>query len=166
MSADHASGAVLIEENTLLQASLSIDSEVFLPGWKAVGNFDADALGRKIEEANWNFFCLAGEANVTVLGRHRPGALRKAGKRVLLKREDKGFNSLQITKVVSKRFLGIPFMKVTALSRHIQESVSLLPAKDVVLVTRPLAAPGIGVARSMEARQTVTSQHTALISSS
>jgi hypothetical protein len=166
MSADHSSGTVLIRENTLLPAGLSIESEAFLPGWKAVGNFDACELGRKIEEVKWNFFYLAGEVSVTVLGRYRPETLRKAVKRVLLKREDKRLNSLQITKVVSKRFLGIPLVKVTAHSRHIQESVFLLPAKDVVLVTRPLAAPEIGAARSMEARQTVTRQHTALISSS
>jgi hypothetical protein len=166
MSPDHTSGTVLIRENTLLPAGLSIESEAFLPGWKAVGNLDAYQLARKIEEVNWNFFYLAGEVSVTVLGRYRPETLRKAVKCVLLKREDKRFNSLHITKVVSKRFLGIPFMKVTAHSRHIQESVFLLPAKDVGLVTRPLVAPEIGSPRSTEAGQTVTRQHTALISSS
>jgi len=166
MSIDHAAGTVLIRENTLLPAGLSIESEAFLPGWKAVGNFDACELDRKIAEVNWNFFYLAGEVSVTVLGRYRPGTLRKAVKRMLLKREEKRFNSLQISKAVSKRFLGIPFVKVTAHSRHIQESVSLLPAKDVVLVTPPLAAPEIAAARSTEAGQTATRQHTALISSS
>jgi hypothetical protein len=166
VSADHASGTVLIQENTLLPAGLSIESEAFLPGWKAVGNLDAYELGRKIAEVNWNFFYLAGEVSATVLGRYGPETLRKAVKRVLLKREEKRFNSFEITKVVSKRFLGIPFVKVTAHSRHIQESVSLLPAKDVVLVTRPLAAPEIAIATSTDDGQTGTRQHTALISSS
>lgn len=166
MSADHTSGTVPIQENTLLPAGLSVESEAFLPGWKAVGNFDAYELGRKIEEVNWNFFYLAGDVSVTVLGLYRPGTLRKAVKRVLLKCEDKKSSSLQITKVVSKRFLGIPLVKVTAYSRHIQESVFLLPEKDIVLVTRPLAAPEIGSQRRMAARQTVKRQRAALISSS
>jgi hypothetical protein len=122
MSLDHASGTVLIQDNTMLPASLSIESEAFLPGWKTVANVDAYELGRKIEEVNWNFFYLAGEVSATVLGRYKPGTLRKAVKRVLLKREDKGFNSLQIMKVFSKRFLGIPFTRVIAHSRHIQKS--------------------------------------------
>jgi hypothetical protein len=28
----------------------------FLPGWKAVKNFDGYEVGRKIEEAKWHFF--------------------------------------------------------------------------------------------------------------
>jgi hypothetical protein len=166
MLATNMSGTILIRDDTPLPAGLAIESEAFLPGWKAVKNLDRHELGRRIEGAKWNFFYLAGEIRVTVLGRYGRETLRRAVKCVLLKREDQRFNSLQITKVVAKSFLGIPFLKLTAHSRHIQESVFLLPAKEVALATRPLAAPEIGGARSMEARQTVTSQHTALISSS
>jgi len=74
---------------------------------------------------------------------------------VLAKQEGQKFNSLEITKVVSKRFLGIPFMSVTAHSRHIQQGVALVPAKDFVL--RMPAAPKGNVAAK---------QYTALISSS
>jgi hypothetical protein len=165
MSVDHTAGTLLIQANALLPAGLAIEWEAFLPGWKVVRNFDASGLGRKIAEMNWNFFYLAGEVSVTVLGRYGPGTLPKAVKRVLSKRQEKRFNSLQITKVVSKRFLGIPLVTVTAHTRHIQESVFLLPAKDPVWATRPLAAPEIAAAGGTEAGQTVTT-HPALISSS
>jgi len=166
MSVDHTAGTVLIQANALLPAGLAIEWEAFLPGWKVVRNFDACELGRKIAEMNWNFFYLAGEVSVTVLGRYGPGTLPKAVKRVLLKRQEKRFNSLQITRVVSKRFLGIPFVTVAAHARHIQESVFLLPAQEPVWATRPLAAPEIAAAGGTEAGQTVTRPHTALISSS
>src|SRR5437879_10191882 len=139
MSANNTSGTVLIRENTLLPAGLAVESEVFLPDWRVVKNLDRSTLARNIESANWSFFYLAGEIRATVLGRDRSGTLRRAVKCVLAKQEGRKFNSLEITKVVSKRFLGIPFMSVTAHSVHIQQGIGLVPAKDFVL--RMPAAP-------------------------
>lgn len=165
MSRDQAFGTVFIQENALLPAGLSVETEAFLPGWVAVVNLDAGELRRQIEGAGWNFFYLAGDVRVSVLGRYGPGTVRRAVKRLLFKRKDERFNSLQITKVVSKRFLGIPMVTVTAHSRHIQESAFLVPL-DVALATSPLAAPETGLPASLEVRQTVRRRHTALISSS
>ncbi len=145
---------ICIKEDTPLPANLPIESEAFLPGWKVIKNLDRSTLARNIEGANWNFFYLAGEIRATVLGRDRPGTLRRAVRRVLAKQEGQKFNSLEITKVVSKRFLGIPFMSVTAHSRHIQQGIGLVPAKDFVL--RMPAAPKGEVAAK---------QYVALISS-
>jgi predicted amino acid-binding ACT domain protein len=145
--------SILIREATPLPANLSIETEAFLPGWRVIKNLDRSTLARNIEGANWNFFYLAGEIRATVLGRDRPGTLRRAVKRVLAKQEEQRFNSLQITQAVSKRFLGIPFMRVTAHSRHIQQGMSLVPAKDFVL--RMPAAPDVVASK----------QYTALISS-
>ena len=159
--------AILIREGTLLPAGLPVESEVFLPGWRAVRNLDGYGLGRKIEEAKWNFFYLAGEIRATVLGRDRSGTLRRAVKCILTKQEGQKFNSLEITKVVSKRFLGIPFMSVTAHSRHIQEGIALVPAKDFVLRT-PVAAPesALGSGGEQHRAKVATKQYAALISSS
>ena len=145
----------MIREDTPLPAILPIESEAFLPGWRVVKNLDRSALTRNIEGANWNFFYLAGEIRATVLGRDRLGTLRRAVKCVLAKQEGQKFNSLEITNVVSKRSLGIPFMSVTAHSRHIQQGIGLVPAKDFVL--RMPAAPNGEVA---------TKQYTVLMSSS
>jgi len=155
MSSTNRTRTVFIREDTRLPATLSIESEAFLPGWRVVKNLDRQALTHEVEGANWNFFYLAGEMRATVFGREGLGALRRAVKCVLAKQEGQKFNSLEITKIVSKRFLGIPFMSVTAHSRHIQQGVGLAPAKDFVL-SMP-AAPNAEVA---------TMQYTALISSS
>ena len=154
MSSIHRTRTVFIREDTPLPA-LSIESEAFLPGWRLVKNPDRQALTRSVEGANWNFFYLAGEMRATVFGRAGLGALRRAVKCVLAKQEGQKFNSLEITKIVSKRFLGIPFMSVAAHSRHIQQGVGLVPAKDFVL--RMPSAPNGEVA---------TGQYAALISSS
>ncbi len=158
---------ILIRENTPLAANLPIESEPFLLGWRVVKNLDRSALARNIDGANWNFFYLAGEIRATVLGRDRPGTLRRAVKCVLAKQEGQKFNSLEITKVVSKRFLGIPFMSVAAHSRHLQQGIGLVPAKDFVL-RMPAAAPEsrLGSGGEQHHGEMATKQYTALISSS
>ena len=72
---------------------------------------------------------------LAVLGRSGDGAVRKAVERILKGLKGRKFNSLEITKVVSKRFLGVPYVKVFAHSRHIQEGVYLAPARDSFLKT-------------------------------
>jgi len=170
MSEMSRSGTILISEDTPLPAMLLIESEAFLPGWRVVKNLDRYALARKIEGAKWNFFYLAGETRATVLGRDRPGTLRRAVKCVLAKQEGQTFkfNSLEITKVVSKRFMGIPFMSVAAHCRHIQEGIGLVPAKNFVLRMSVGAAPRVGLdsGEQQHHAEAVTKQYTALISSS
>ena len=139
MSSIHRTRTVFIREDTQLPTTLSIETEAFLPGWRVVKDLDRQALTREVEGANWNLFYLAGEMRATVFGREGLGALRRAVRCVLAKQEGQKFNSLEITKIVSKRFLGIPFMSVAAHSRHIQQGVGLVPAKDFVL--RMPAAP-------------------------
>jgi len=68
---------ILISEDTPLAANLPIEGEAFLPGWRVVKNLDPSTLARNIDGANWNFFYLAGEIRATVLGRDRPGTLRR-----------------------------------------------------------------------------------------
>ena len=167
MSVTSMSGTILIRENTLLPTSLAIKSEVFLPGWRVVKNLDGSALARSIEGANWNFFYLAGEMRVTVLGRDRLGTLRKAVKRVLAKQQ-KQFNSLEITKVASKRFLGIPFISVAAHTRHIQQGICLVPANDFISGMAVPAAPECRPNSDGEqgCAEVIIKPYTALISSS
>jgi hypothetical protein len=131
MSGKNATGPVLIRENTLLPAGLALQSEAFLPGWRIVRDIDVYGLGRKIEEARWIFFYLAGEEKATVFGRENSGALRGAVKQILAKQGGQKYNLLEIRSIAAKRFLGIPFLSVAANSRHIQESPYLIPGSDV-----------------------------------
>ncbi len=130
MPAIEPAGNLFIRENTLLPGELIIETETFLPGWRAVKNFDGYRLGRKIEEAKWKFFYLAGEARTLVFGRLGPGTLLRAVRSIVAKPEARKFNSLEITGTHSKRFLGIPFVRVTANFRHIQQGLALVRAID------------------------------------
>ena len=164
MSKIDRTGTVLIKEGTPLPSLRSMESEQFLPGWRMVKNLDRQALTREIEGANWNFFYLAGEIRTIVFGRGGLGTLRRAVKRIVAKQEGQSFrfNSLEITKISSKWFLGIPLTSVTAHSRHIQLGIALIPAKDVL--RRPLAA--IPSARASHHGEVIAKQYAAVTSSS
>src|SRR6266481_674914 len=164
MSSINRTRTVFIREDTQLPATLAIESEQFLPGWRTVKNLDRQAVTREIEGANWNFFYLAGEIRTIVFGRGGLGTLRRAVKRIVAKQEGQSFrfNSLEITKISSKWFLGLPLTSVTAHSRHIQLGIALIPAKDVL--RRPFAA--IPSARSSHHGEVIAKQYAAVISSS
>jgi hypothetical protein len=130
-------GRIFIREGTALPRTLQIESELYIPGWRAVKNLDGYGLGRKIHAAGWTFFCLAYETKATVFGIDGEKIVRRAIERILVNREAEAekFNSLEIARVgwwASKRFLGIRHVTVSARSRHIQESPFLFRpnAKD------------------------------------
>jgi hypothetical protein len=140
MSNINRTGTILIRNGTSLPPLLKLETESLLPDWNAVKKLDGYGLGRKLHQLTWNFFYLAGEIRMTVVGRSGDGAVCKAVERILAGLRGRKFNSLEITRVVSKRFLGMPYVKVFAHSRHIQEGLYLAPARDSFLKT-PAATP-------------------------
>ncbi|HXA00042.1 MAG TPA: hypothetical protein VN025_19945 [Candidatus Dormibacteraeota bacterium] len=156
MSQEIKIGSILIRENMVFPAGVSVESDAFLPGWKLVRDLNGYELARMIVKANWNFFYLAGEIRAMTLGRGGSAAFRRTLRRIVAKREGQNYNSLEITRVVAKRFLGIPFLSIAANSRHIQEGIGLVPTRNFVL-RMPVPAPN---------EEVVTKRYTAMISSS
>jgi len=123
-------GTILIKDGTVLPGELQFESEPCATGWRLVKNLDGHGLGQKIHEAGWSFFYLAGEIRATIFGFDGQKTVRRAVKRILANLRPDKFNGLEITQVEAKRFLGFPYASVCAHSRHIQENVFLLQAKD------------------------------------
>lgn len=121
-------GTVLIKDGALLPEALQIESESCVPGWRLVKDLNGYALDRKVHEAGWTFFFLAGEIGTIAFGTDKPSMFRRAIKRILASPRSKPFNSLEITRVAYKRFLGLPYMIVGAQSRHVQEAMVLSSA--------------------------------------
>jgi hypothetical protein len=124
-------GTIFLREGIRLPDTLQIASEPYMSGWRLVKDLDAISLGRKIEGTGWTFFSLAGHTGASVLGRESQDVVRSAVQRILTKLKSEKFNSMEITSVVPKRFLGVPYVTVTARSRHIQEGVFLFGTSDV-----------------------------------
>jgi hypothetical protein len=136
-------GTILIKEGALLPEFLRFESEPCAPGWRLVKNLDGYGLDRKIHEAGWTFFCLAGQLGATVFGIDEQKTLSKAVKQILASPESEEYNSLEIMRVASeasKRFLGVHYVTVSAQSRHIQESAFLFGAKDLPVRDRARSA--------------------------
>ena len=121
-------GAILIEEGALLPESLWLESEPCSNGWRRVKNLDGYGLDRRVREAGWTFFFLAGEIKASVIGFDLEKTTHRAIMRLLANLKSDKLNCLEITQVVWKRFLGLPYVSVSAHSRHIQKSMVLCRA--------------------------------------
>ena len=118
-------GAILIEESPLMTQLLGLESEPYSGNWNLVKVLDGFALDRKIRASGWNFFFMAAEEKAMFFG--APGAkkIENALKRILGKVRHQHFNSLEVTGIVARRFLGVPYAIVSAHARHAQQSCYL-----------------------------------------
>ncbi len=118
-----AAGDILIEGGTHLPKSLTVPSESSLPGWSAV-NGGRPAFEKEIKEAGWTLFFMAGEITATVFGSDKQRSLRTALQRLTTQVKAQNCNSIEITGVTQKSFLKIPYLRVCAHARHLQQSMT------------------------------------------
>ena len=123
-------GTVLIREGTLLPDALTFESEPYSPGWRSVTGLDGYAMDRKTHEAGWTFFYLAGESRATVVGHEDQDTVRRAIKNILGGLKSEKFNSLEVTRVAFKHFLGVPYATVSFHIRNMQEGMFLSGGED------------------------------------
>ena len=65
-------GTILFKDETLLPDALQFDSEPCATGWRLVKDLDGYQLNRRIHDAGWRFFCIAGEIKSSVFGLKGP----------------------------------------------------------------------------------------------
>lgn len=122
-------GSILIEEGIIFPSSLRIESEPYSKGWRLVRDFDGYRLDRRISEVGWSCFYMASEMTASAVALDGERSLSKAVNQILTQLKLERFNSLEITQVATKRFLGLPHTTVVAHARHIQESIFLFDWK-------------------------------------
>ena len=115
-------GTILIENDASMPKSLQLEGQPYSGGWRFVSNLDLNGLDVAIHKAGWTFFFMAGEIKITAFGFDKERAVRRAVKRVITNVEAHKCNCVEITGVLAKSFLGMPYVNVSAHSRHIQES--------------------------------------------
>lgn len=104
---------------------LGLESEPCSGEWSLLKVIDGFALDRKIHAAGWNFFFMAAEVKVMFLGAAGAAKIQNALRRILGKVKRQEFNGLEVTQIVARRFLGVPYVTVSAHSRHMQQSCYL-----------------------------------------
>ena len=124
-------GTLLVKAGTLLPESLQLESDPYLKGWRLVKNLGSSGMDRKLCEAGWTFFYMAGEVNAIAFGSDSEKTTRRAVKKVIANMKSDRFNCLEISRVAAKSFLGLPYVTVAAHPRHIQESIFLFHAKHI-----------------------------------
>jgi len=93
--------------------------------WSMVNEADAAPFDRKIQAAGWNFFFMAAEVKATFFGSLAAAKVQSAVKRILAKVKKQDFNGLEVTAIVARHFLGVPYVTVSAHSRHMQQGCYL-----------------------------------------
>ena len=118
-------GTILVKEWPGMPQLIELETEPCFDEWSLVKVLDASALDRKIHAAGWNFFFIAAEVKEMFFGSLGASKLQSALKRILAKVKRQHFNGLEVTAIVARHFLGVPYVTVSAHSRHMQQSCSL-----------------------------------------
>jgi len=122
-------GTILIKEGTLLPKGLQLESDPYSKGWRLVKSPGSPGIDRKLCEAGWTFFYMAGEVDAMAFGSESEETTHRAVKKAVAKIKLEKFNCLEISQVAAKGFLGLPYVTVAAHPRHIQESIFLFHAE-------------------------------------
>jgi len=118
-------GAILIDETPRITQLLGFESEPYSGNWRLVRALSGFSLESKIRASGWNFFFMATEAKAIIIGTLGANKIQNALKRILQKVSGQHFNSLEVTGIDERRFLGLPYTVVSAHCRHIQQSCYL-----------------------------------------
>jgi hypothetical protein len=113
-------GDILVQQGIDVPRCLLLPTEINLNGWAAI-NGTRSTFEKTIDEEGWTFFFMAGEIKATVFGFDKQTALRAALRRLITDVKSQHCNSIEITAVVGKSFLRIPYVSVSARARHLQK---------------------------------------------
>jgi hypothetical protein len=113
-------GDILVQQGIHVPRCLLLATEINLDGWAAV-NGTRSTFEKTIDEEGWIFFFMAGEIKATVFGFDKQTALRAALRRLITNVKTQHCNSIEITGVLGKSFLRIPYVSVSAHARHLQK---------------------------------------------
>ena len=112
-------GTIMIQPLASLR-SLGIESEPYSASWQSLGVHESSGLDRKIRAAGWKLFFMANELRAAVPAWGGQKTLRRGVKRLLAQTRAQHFNCMELTHILRKQFLGIPYVSIAAHSRHIQ----------------------------------------------
>jgi len=118
-------GSVVILSGTEVPASVQLKVRSYWKVWKLVRNWNGHAFGQELRKAGRNFFFIAGEVQGYWVGRDNEHTVKRATERALAGIKRKAYNCAEGSEVFPGRFLGIPYIRVTLHSRHVQRGNQL-----------------------------------------
>lgn len=115
---------MFIDATAVLPESLQLESATDANGWQTLADGGRPAFEQKVRQAGWIFFLTHAETKAKVYGFDVQKALRTAFERISASVKSQKCNGLQITAVENKSYFGVPYVSITAHSRHLQERPS------------------------------------------
>ena len=119
-------GTVLVRSGTEFPLGVHIETTSYSHDWEAVD--DSGNLDARLHTSGWNLFFIAGSLRATCLG-VSDTSLRKGISRLIKQIQRLDLNSIRVTHIVSKKFLGIPYRILIAHPCHVQQGC-FLPVAD------------------------------------
>ncbi|MBK9170807.1 MAG: hypothetical protein IPM24_25590 [Bryobacterales bacterium] len=117
-------GTILVEKDTPVPGFFRSEGGAYPHAWTAVSHsLTPGELDRELAGAGWTFFYMAGEIRTSAFGFDRPGMIQAALKRLIANVRLQHANSLQIDGVAEHSFLGVPCVRISAHSRHMQKGL-------------------------------------------
>jgi hypothetical protein len=114
-----ATGAMLIKDGTVLPEP-SLQGASYSSGWKSVTDIQRRDLEKQLDQAGWTFFYTAGQIKTSAFGFDEQKRTRTAVRKALQDAQSQACNCLEIDDVTRHSFLGLPYVSVSAHTRHIQ----------------------------------------------
>ncbi|MCZ2153475.1 MAG: hypothetical protein LC114_06180 [Bryobacterales bacterium] len=119
-------GTVLIDKTATLPESLPLGSDISGTVWVGIqGDPDHRQMESLLSAAGWRYFFLAHSIKTSAFGFDRCKALQSAMQRLIRAVKGEKFNALEIDSTEVRSFWGIPYARLSAHPRHIQEHMVL-----------------------------------------
>jgi hypothetical protein len=117
-------GTILIEKHALHPQCFQLRDYAYPSAWMLVThNLTASELEKELSVTGWTFFYMAGAIRATSFGFNRAKMIHAALKRIIGNAKKQRCNCVEIDDVTTHSFLGMPYVKVSAHSCHIQKGM-------------------------------------------
>jgi hypothetical protein len=127
-------GTLLMERGTPVPQFFSIGAESYPNAWiKATADSNFEEFEKELATAGWTFFYRACEIKTIAFGFDKQRRTDAALRRLIANATLQKCNCLEIDKISMHSFMGLPYVSVSAHSRHLQKGTTFdrcEPAKD------------------------------------
>ena len=133
-------GCIFLMDGLLLPPALRFEGSSYSNGWRLLSRLTSGQVELRARASSWNFIYLAEVMRRTIFGFGRVGSLRRATNKVLGEARKNAFNSVEVTEITARKFLGVHWVSVGAHFRSLQKSnqIKALAARhhDLTMVQR------------------------------
>ena len=134
------SGCIFVMDGLLLPPTLRFEGQPYSDGWRLLNRLKSNDIDLRARDCGWNFIFLAEGMKCTVIGFGRTWSLRKAMNKLLVAARENAFNSVEVTEITARQFLGMHWVCVGAHSRSLQKSPQIKAfagrRRDLAMVQR------------------------------